>query len=61
MAEIIYDVMCPMLKRQIETGYCDELQMIADDAITPTEDEKHLTEKDFLVCRNCKKRIDPAL
>lgn len=61
MAEIINDVFCLMMKKTIETGYCDELQMIADDAIEPTEDEENLTNEDFEVCKNCKKRIDPAL
>lgn len=61
MAEIIENVFCPMLNIVIETGYCDELQMIADNAITPTSDEEHLTKEDFRVCENCKKRIDPRL
>jgi hypothetical protein len=61
MSGMIENVFCPMMKTVIETGYCDELQMIADDAITPTVDEEHLTESDFAMCRECKKRIDPSL
>lgn len=61
MAEIINDVYCPMMKKEIETGYCDELQMIADDAIKPTRDEENLTKEDFEICYGCKKRIDPSL
>lgn len=61
MAEIIENVFCPMMHRTIETGYCDELQWIADGSITSTPDEEHLTEDDFKICKKCKKRIDPSL
>ncbi len=61
MVKIIENVKCPMLRRIIETGYCDELQWIADGGVKPTDDEKDLTEKDFAVCKNCKKRTDPSL
>ena len=61
MAKIIENVECPMMKCIIETGYCDELQWIADGGVKPTKDEEHLTEKDFNICKRCKKRIDPAL
>ena len=61
MAEIIEDIFCPMMKKVIELGYCVELQWIADDAIYPTTDEKFLTDKDFAICKKCKKRIDPTL
>ena len=60
MSRCVTDVYCPMMKKEIETGYCEELQMIADDAITPMKEE-HLTKKDFEICYNCKKRIDPRL
>lgn len=61
MAKVVEDVFCPMLKRIIELGYCCELQWIADDSIIPTEDEKYLTEDDYAICKQCKKRIDPSL
>lgn len=61
MSRCVTDVYCPMMKKEIETGYCEELQMIADDAITPMKEEEHLTKKDFEICYNCKKRIDPRL
>ena len=59
--EITNEVNCPMMKKIIDLGYCIELQMVADKDIKPTDDEKHLTDKDFVICKNCKKRIDPAL
>lgn len=59
MAEI-EDVRCPMLKRRIDIAYCIELQMIANEEIKPTDKEKHLTEKDFSVCRACKKQECPT-
>lgn len=60
MAKIIDDVKCPMLNKDIELGYCVELQMIADGAITPTEDEKYLSDTQFKLCKDCPKRIDPS-
>ena len=61
MAEIVDDVNCPMLKKEIELGYCIELQWIVDGGVKPTKDEKFLTQKHYEICRNCKKRIDPSL
>ncbi len=61
MAEIVDDVFCPIMRKTIEIGYCVEIQWIADGMVIPTDDEKHLTDNDFQICQNCKKRIDPAL
>lgn len=61
MAEIIDEVLCPMLSENIDIGYCIELQMIADNEVKPTQDEENLTKEDFEICYNCKKRIDPSL
>lgn len=61
MAKVINNVVCPMIKKEIELGYCVELQWIADGDVKPTKDEECLTKKDFEICKNCKKRIDPAL
>ena len=61
MSEIIEEVFCPMMKKEIDVGYCNELQMIADNDIKPTVDEEHLTNTDYKICHNCKKRIDLSL
>ena len=61
MADVIDWVSCPMLSKVIDIGYCIELQWIIDGDVKPTEDEAHLTEKDFAICRECKKRIDQSL
>lgn len=53
-------VSCPMLKKNIDVAYCIELQMIAGNEIKPTADEEHLTDKDYTVCANCKKRDCPT-
>lgn len=61
MAETVTEFYCPIMKKYIDIGYCDEIQMVADDAITPAEDEAHLTPEDFAICKKCLKRIDPTL
>ena len=61
MSEIIEEVFCPMMNKVIDFGYCNELQMIADDMVTPMEEEAYLTEDDYKICKLCKKRIDPRL
>lgn len=61
MAKEIDNVFCPMLKQEIELGYCVELQWIADGGVKSLKDEEYLTKKDFQVCKGCKKRIDPGL
>lgn len=61
MSEIIEEVFCPMMNKKIDFGYCNELQMIADDMVTPMPEEEHLTLTDYEICKACKKRIDPSL
>ena len=61
MTKIVAAVDCPMLKKEIELGYCIELQWIVDGGVKPTKDEEFLTQKHYEICRNCKKRIDPSL
>ncbi len=61
MSEIIEEVFCPMMNKVIDFGYCNELQMIADNMVMPLAEEEHLTEDDHKICKACKKRIDPRL
>lgn len=65
MAKIVDDVLCPMMNKEIELGYCVELQWIADEiadgGVKPANDKSGLTEKDFAACLKCRKRIDPIV
>ena len=49
-------VNCPMLNDEIDIAYCIELQMISDQYIKPTLDEKDLTKDHFKICQKCEKR-----
>lgn len=40
MSEIIEEVFCPMMNKVIDFGYCNELQMIADNMVMPMAEEK---------------------
>lgn len=51
---------CPMMKDNIDIGYCIELQMIAGKEVKPTREEAHLTDRDWEICRNCIKQRCPT-
>ena len=56
MAEMINCAFCPIKNKEIDIAYCIELQMIADNEVLPTEEDKHLSKKDYEQCRQCKTR-----
>ena len=53
-------IRCPMMKDNIDIGYCIELQMIAGKEVKPTKDETYLTDQDWEICRNCIKQSCPT-
>lgn len=52
----IDNVDCPMIFSNIDISYCIELQMIVDNEVLPTADEKHLSDNDYKKCHQCKIR-----
>lgn len=52
----IENVFCRMLHKNIDIAYCIELQMIVDEEIEPTEEEKDLTDEHFKSCDRCEIR-----
>ena len=51
---------CPILKKNIDVAYCIELQMIANEEVKPTDDEKYITDDEWNFCRNCIKQECPV-
>ena len=60
MAEIDEYIRCPMIKKNIDVGYCIELQMVANNEVKPTKDEEYLTAHDWNICKNCVKQNCPS-
>jgi len=58
---LIDNVSCPALNRDIDFGYCQELQMATDDMIIWDGMEDRFSEQQMAICKKCKKRIDPTL
>ena len=56
----IKEVQCPALGREIDIGYCQELQMATDEEIIWDGMEDRFSASQEAVCRKCKKRIDPS-
>ena len=52
------NVNCRALSREIEIGYCAELEMAADDMITWEGLEDIFTPEQIAACRNCPVRED---
>ena len=65
MAEIIEEVMCPIVGNLIDIGLCSDIQDVVDDLIFESVIEQDinfsLTDKHKEACHNCKKRKDPSL
>lgn len=59
MAEIEL-VKCPMLKKTVDVAYCIELQMIANKEVKPTDEEQHISDSEWEICRKCKKQKCPT-
>ena len=49
-------VKCPMLERIVDIAYCIELQMIANKEVKPTDEERHISDSEWEVCRKCEKQ-----
>ncbi len=60
MSKSIDELHCPALKRTIDFGYCQELQMATDDAIIWDGMEDIFNEDQMKICKKCPKRTDPA-
>lgn len=60
MLNEIEDVICPALSRQIELGYCQDLQMAVDDEIVWSGVQDRFSREQEKICLACKKRKDPA-
>lgn len=60
MSDLIDELDCPALKRMIDFGYCQELQMAVDGAIVWDGMEDRFDEHQTNICKNCIKRIDPT-
>ena len=61
MAEIIDFLYCPIMSSDIDIGLCQDIQFVTDgDMIEEILDFK-LSSEQKKTCKNCKKRIDPAL
>ena len=58
MAELVNELNCPALKRIIDIGYCQELQMATDNAIIWDGMEDHFNEEQEKICIDCPKRIN---
>lgn len=61
MSKEVNQMSCPALKRIIDFGYCQELQMASDDGIIWEGMEDRFKENQIIICKKCPKRIDPAL
>ncbi len=61
MVEMIDDVYCPIEKKQIDIGLCQDVQAVVDNAIKEDVIDFNISSDDRTICQNCKKRIDPAL
>lgn len=51
---------CPMMNKKIDLAYCLELQMISNNEIKKTADEKEITEQMWDICRRCPKQECPT-
>jgi hypothetical protein len=60
MCQPIDNVLCPALGREIEIGYCMDLEYATDDMIIWDGIEDRFTDEQMAVCRKCPKREDPA-
>jgi len=60
MSELINELYCPALGREIDIGYCQELQMATDDEIIWDGMEDLFDQGQMKTCKGCPKRIDPA-
>lgn len=60
MSDVIYEVLCPALRRIIDIGYCQELQMATDHEIIWGGMEDRFDAAQEATCKKCPKRIDPA-
>lgn len=61
MSEIIDLLYCPISNKNIDIGLCQDIQMVADNAMKEEILEFVLSEIDKKMCVNCKKRIDPSI
>lgn len=60
MSQIVNDVQCPLLGREIELGYCMDIQDVVDNMIESGMLEDNIPPEKYHICQHCPKRIDPA-
>lgn len=60
MSKEIDTVQCPLLDREIDFGYCQDIQFVADNMIKPEVLEDDIPPEKYPICKRCPKRIDPT-
>jgi len=60
MSSEIGTVQCPLLDREIDFGYCQDIQYVADGMIKPEILEDSISPRRYSICKKCPKRIDPT-
>lgn len=60
MSRIINDVQCPLLQREIELGYCMDIQDVVDNLAKASLLNDDIPLDRYPICQKCSKRIDPT-
>lgn len=51
-------VLCPLFNRDIDLGYCMDIQNVVDDLVLPRILDDDIPEEKYGICKNCIKRTD---